>query len=120
MRCGESAVSPSRGEGGDLRANRTRVEAASYRDYVIEISCAACGWAAVTSQPVNDVWREHEAGCPAVGGAVRHMPDLPPLPQLLPPVNLCAHRPVRRLIAVTPKGAKRYAVSCELCGRMLA
>jgi hypothetical protein len=90
-----------------------------YPEQVIEISCEACGWVAVTSQPVNDVWREHEAGCPAVGGAVRHLPDMPPMPRLLPPITRCSHRPVRRLIAVTPKGAKRYAVSCELCGRML-
>jgi hypothetical protein len=86
---------------------------------VIEISCDACGWMAVTSQPVHAVWAEHEAGCPAVGGAVLRLPEAPPIPQLLPPVNLCKHRPVRRQIAVTPSGAKRYAVSCELCGRML-
>jgi hypothetical protein len=86
---------------------------------VIEIACAACGWAAVTGQPVNDVWAEHAAACPAVGGAERVLPDLPPLPKLLPPVTRCRHRPVRRQIAVTPRGAKRYAVSCELCGRML-
>lgn len=97
-----------------------RLAAWSYGECVIEISCAACGWVAVTSQPVADVWREHEAGCPAVGGAVRQLPDLPPLPKLLPPVNLCRHRPVRRQIAVTPAGVKRYAVSCELCGRLLA
>jgi hypothetical protein len=74
---------------------------------------------AVTSQPVYDVWREHEAGCPAVCGAVRHLPDLPPLRRLLPPVNLCRHRSVRRQIAVTPAGAKKYAVMCELCGRLV-
>jgi hypothetical protein len=86
---------------------------------VIEIACAACGWVAVTSQPVYEVWKEHEAGCPAVGGAVRVLPELPPLPRLLPPVVVCKHRPVRRQIAVTPAGVKRYAVSCELCGRLL-
>ena len=72
---------------------------------------------AVTSQPIHHVWAEHEAGCPAVGGAVRHMPELPPLPQLLPQVNACKHRLVRRQIAVTAAGVKRYAVVCELCGR---
>jgi hypothetical protein len=74
---------------------------------------------AVTSQPVHHVWAEHEAGCPAVGGAIRHMPDLLPLPKLLPPVNQCSHRLVRRQIAVTPKGVKRYAVVCDLCGRFV-
>jgi hypothetical protein len=74
---------------------------------------------AVTSQPVHHVWAEHEAGCPAVGGAIRHMPDLLPLPKLLPPVNQCAHRLVRRQIAVTPRGVKRYAVVCDLCGRFV-
>ena len=89
------------------------------RRTVITVSCEACGWVAITNQPVNDVWREHEAGCPAVGGAVRHLPDLPPLRRLLPPVNLCRHRPVRRQIAVTPGGVKKYAVMCELCGRLV-
>jgi len=74
---------------------------------------------AVTSQPVHHVWAEHEAGCPAVGGAIRHMPDLLPLPKLLPPVNQCSHRLVRRQIAVTPRGVKRYAVVCALCGRFV-
>lgn len=86
---------------------------------MIEVSCAACGWVAITDQPVNAVWREHEEGCPAVGGAVRHMPDLPPLRSLLPPVNVCNHRLVRRQIAVTPAGVKKYAVMCELCGRFV-
>jgi hypothetical protein len=86
---------------------------------VIKVSCEACGWVAITSQPVNDVWREHEAGCPAVGGAVRHLPDLPPLRRLQPSVNLCRHRPVQRQIAVTPAGVKKYAVMCELCGRLV-
>ena len=72
---------------------------------------------AVTSQPIHQVWAEHEAGCPAVGGAVRHLPELPPMPQLLPQVNACKHRLVRRQIAVTAAGVKRYAVVCELCGR---
>ena len=84
---------------------------------MIEVSCEACGWVAITTQPVHAVWAEHEAGCPAVGGAVRHIPELPPLPTLLPPVQSCRHRPVRRQIAVTPSGAKRFAVVCELCGR---
>ena len=84
---------------------------------MIEISCAACGWVAITAQPVNAVWREHEEGCSAVGGAVRHMPDLPPLQRILPPVNLCRHQPVRRQIAMTPARVKKYAVMCELCGR---
>src|SRR5207302_8587548 len=82
----------------------------AYPGYVIKVSCEACGWVAVTSQPVNSVWREHEAGCPAFGGAVRHLPDLPPPRRLLPPVNLCRHRLVRRQIAVTPAGEKKYAV----------
>jgi len=86
---------------------------------VIEICCEACGWVAVTSQPPNAVWAEHEAGCPAVGGAVRHMPDLPPIPVRLPEVNPCKHRLVRRQIAVTASGSKRFAVVCELCGRRL-
>jgi hypothetical protein len=84
---------------------------------VIEISCEACGWLAITSQPVQHVWAEHEANCPAVGGAVRHIPELPPIPNLLPEIRPCAHRLVRRQIAVTASGAKRYAVMCELCGR---
>jgi hypothetical protein len=93
------------------------VEVHAYPGRVIKVACEACGWVAITGQPVNDVWREHEAGCPAVGGAVRHLPDLPPLRRLMPPVNVCRHRPVRRQIAVTPAGVKKYAVMCELCGR---
>lgn len=85
----------------------------------MEIACEACGWLAVTNQPVHQVWAEHEASCPAVGGAVRHMPELPPLPRLLPRVDSCAHRLVRRQIAVTAAGVKRYAVMCELCGRLV-
>lgn len=92
----------------------------SYPGRVIEVSCEACGWIALTNQPVNDVWREHEAGCPAVGGAVRHLPDLPPLPRLALRVEQCRHRPVKRQIAVTPAGVKKYAVMCELCGRIVA
>jgi hypothetical protein len=84
---------------------------------VIEITCEACGWVAITSQPVHLVWAEHEAACPAVGGAVRHLPEPEPIPQRLPEVNLCKHRLVRRQIAVTAAGVKRYAVVCELCGR---
>jgi hypothetical protein len=34
-------------------------------------------------------------------------------------VNLCHHRPVRRQIAVTPAGVKKYTVMCELCGRLV-
>jgi hypothetical protein len=86
---------------------------------MIEIVCEACGWLAITSQPANQVWAEHVDACPAVGGAVRYMPELPPLPQLLPEIRVCRHRLVRRQIAVTPSGAKRYAVVCELCGRHL-
>jgi hypothetical protein len=87
---------------------------------MIEVSCEACGWIAITSQPVQQVWAEHEATCPAVGGAVRHLPDPPPrLPRLMPPVQACDHRPVRRQIAVTPSGKKLYTVACSLCGRML-
>jgi hypothetical protein len=86
---------------------------------VIEIACEACGWLAITTQPPSQVWAEHEATCPAVGGAVRHMPELPPLPALLPEVHACQHRLVRRQIAVTAAGVKRYAVMCELCGRLV-
>jgi len=84
---------------------------------MIEISCEACGCLALTNQPAHHVWAEHVAGCPAVGGAVRHIPDLPPLPVRLPEVRACKHRLVRRQIAVTAAGVKNYAVVCELCGR---
>jgi hypothetical protein len=47
------------------------------------------------------------------------MPDLPPLRRMQPAVVACAHRPVRRQIAVTPAGVKKYAVMCELCGRFV-
>jgi hypothetical protein len=86
---------------------------------VAEIVCEACGWLAITSQPAHLVWAEHEAACPAEGGAVRHVPDLPPLPRFMPVAQTCKHRPVRRQIAVTAAGVKRYAVVCELCGRHL-
>ncbi len=86
---------------------------------MIEVACEACGWLAVTSQPPHPVWEEHAAACSAVGGAVRHVPELPPLPKLLPPLHACPHRLVRRQIAVTASGAKRFAVVCELCGRRL-
>jgi hypothetical protein len=72
---------------------------------------------AITSQPLHLVWAEHEAACPAVGGAVRHLPDLPPMPVRLAEIHPCKHRLVRRQIAVTASGEKRYAVVCELCGR---
>jgi hypothetical protein len=41
------------------------------------------------------------------------------MPKLLGAVNTCTHRPVKRQIAVTASGQKRYAVVCELCGRRL-
>jgi hypothetical protein len=47
------------------------------------------------------------------------MPELQPLRRLLPRVNACRHRPVRRQIAVTAAGVKKYAVMCELCGRLV-
>ena len=50
---------------------------------------------------------------------MRYLPELPPMPALLPEVNPCAHRLVKRQIAVTAAGVKRYAVMCELCGRRL-
>jgi len=37
----------------------------------------------------------------------------------MPPREACKHRPVRKQIAVTPSGKKLYAVSCDLCGRLL-
>jgi hypothetical protein len=86
---------------------------------MVEIACEACGWLAITTQPPRAVWAEHEATCPAVGGAVWHLPELPPMPRLLPEVHACAHRLVRRQIAVTASGVKRYAVMCELCGRLV-
>lgn len=84
---------------------------------MIEVTCDACGWLAVTSQGANQVWAEHEPACPAVGGAVRLVPEVTPLHMIPAPVNTCTHRLVRRQIAVTASGAKRYAVVCELCGR---
>jgi hypothetical protein len=84
---------------------------------VIEVVCDACGWMAVTSQGPNIVWVEHALACPAVGGAVRLVPEVTPLHRFLGPVNLCTHRLVRRQIAVTAAGVKRYGIICELCGR---
>ena len=84
---------------------------------MIEVACDACGWLAVTSQGPNQVWAEHESACPAVGGAVRLVPELSPPHTFLAPVHACAHRLVRRQIAITAAGKKRYAVVCELCGR---
>jgi hypothetical protein len=84
-----------------------------------EVVCEACGWIAVTTQPVHAVWLEHEKTCPAVGGAVRQLPDLPRAPRLLAPVQQCKHRRVRKQIAVSPSGVKKYAVMCELCGRLV-
>ena len=34
-----------------------------------------------------------------------------------PEIQVCKHRLVKRQIAVTASGEKRYAVVCELCGR---
>jgi hypothetical protein len=84
-----------------------------------EVVCEACGWIAVTTQPVHLVWAEHEKTCPAVGGAVRQLPDLPPQPRFLGTVKECKHRLVRKHIATTPAGVKKYAVMCELCGRFI-
>jgi hypothetical protein len=39
------------------------------------------------------------------------------MPVRLPEIHPCKHRLVRRQIAVTASGEKRYAVVCELCGR---
>lgn len=86
---------------------------------MIEVACESCGWLALTNQPAHLVWAEHVDSCPAVGGAVRFMPDLPEPPQRLPEIRVCKHRLVRRQIAVTATGIKRYAVMCELCGRYL-
>ncbi len=84
---------------------------------LIEVVCDACGWMAVTSQGPNLVWSEHVPACPAVGGAVRLVPEVTPLNRFLGPVASCTHRLVRRQIAVTAAGVKRYGVVCELCGR---
>jgi len=84
---------------------------------VIEVACDACGWLAVTSQGPNQVWAEHEPACPAVGGAVRLVPQVSPPHTFLASVHKCAHRLVRRQIAITAGGKKRYAVVCEPCGR---
>lgn len=50
---------------------------------------------------------------------MRYVPELPPMPVLMSEVKPCAHRLVKRQIAVTAAGVKRYAVVCELCGRRL-
>lgn len=50
---------------------------------------------------------------------MRYVPELPPMPVLMPEVQQCKHRLVKRQIAVTAAGVKRYAVMCELCGRRL-
>jgi hypothetical protein len=84
---------------------------------MIEVVCDACGWMAVTSQGPNLVWAEHERACPAVGGAVRLVPVMGRLNRFLGPVSSCTHRLVRRQIAVTSAGVKRYGIVCELCGR---
>ena len=87
-------------------------------DHVPEVVCEACGWIAVTTQPPHQVWLEHEPKCPAVGGAVRQQPPPMPLPRLRS-VQACTHRPVKKQIALMPSGVKKYAVMCELCGRLL-
>jgi hypothetical protein len=84
-----------------------------------EVVCEACGWVAVTTQPANLVWAEHEKTCPAVGGAVRQLPDIPPQPRFLGTVRECNHRLVKKHIATTPSGVKKYAVMCDLCGRFV-
>jgi hypothetical protein len=47
------------------------------------------------------------------------MPEPLPQPRFLGPVKECKHRLVRRHIATTPSGVKKYAVMCELCGRFV-
>jgi hypothetical protein len=84
---------------------------------LIDVVCDACGWMAVTSQGSNLVWAEHVPACPAVGGAVQLVPEPTRLHKYLGPVSSCTHRLVRRQIAVTAAGVKRYSVVCELCGR---
>lgn len=84
-----------------------------------EVVCEACGWVAVTSEPVNLVWAEHEKACPAVGGAIRETPDVAPAPRFLGTIKECDHRLVKKHIATTPKGVKKYAVMCGLCGRFV-
>ena len=84
-----------------------------------ELSCEACGWVAITTQPPNLVWAEHEKSCPAVGGAIRHMPEPLPRQRFLGSVKEYNHRLVRKHIATTPSGVKKYAVMCELCGRFV-
>jgi hypothetical protein len=48
------------------------------------------------------------------------MPDLPPQPRFLGAIKECNHRLVRKHIATTPKGVKKYAVMCDLCGRFVS
>ena len=72
---------------------------------------------ALTSQGPNLVWLEHASACPAVGGAVRLVPEVTPLRSLPRRVDACAHRLVRRQVVVTASGVKRYGTVCELCGR---
>ena len=84
---------------------------------MIEVVCDACGWMAVTSQGPNLVWAEHASACPAVGGAVRLVPEPTGVHRLLGPVSSCTHRLVRRQIAVTAAGVRRYGIMCEICGR---
>lgn len=84
---------------------------------LIEVVCDACGWMAVTSQGPNLVWADHASACPAVGGAVRLVPEVTRNLRFLGPVSSCTHRLVRRQIAVTARGVKRYGVMCEICGR---
>ena len=68
---------------------------------------------------MNLIWAEHEANCPAVGGAVRQVPEVRPTPRFLGTVRECNHRLVKKHIATTPKGVKKYAVMCDLCGRFV-
>jgi len=84
----------------------------------VEIICEACGWMAIVESGYpSAVWTEHERACPAVGGAIRYYPPPEYVPP--PPVNVCKHVPIKRLMATTPKGRKLYSVVCSLCGRHL-
>jgi hypothetical protein len=47
------------------------------------------------------------------------MPEPLPAPRFLGTVKECNHRLVRKHIATTPSGTKKYAVMCELCGRFI-
>ena len=84
---------------------------------MIEVVCDACGWMAITGQGPNIVWAEHVPACPAIGGAVRLLPEVTPTYGFPGPVSLCKHQLVRRQIAVSARGVKRYSIVCELCGR---